>query len=63
MSEPIEAGGAEVAIRAATPEDVPMLLGLIIELAEYEAPGRPGPGNRGAARRRPSSVSVPRPRP
>jgi GNAT superfamily N-acetyltransferase len=29
-------GGAEVAIRAASREDVPMLLGLISELAEYE---------------------------
>ena len=36
MSEPTAAGGAEVAIRAAAPEDVPLLLGLISELAEYE---------------------------
>ncbi len=34
MSPPAQEAG--VAIRAATPEDVPMLLGLIIELAEYE---------------------------
>ncbi len=50
MSEPIAPGGAEVAIRAATPEDVPMLLGLIIELAEYERLADQVRGNRGAAR-------------
>ncbi len=30
------AGGEEVTIRAASREDVPMLLGLVVELAEYE---------------------------